>query len=519
MAIEARSATVGLRMRLREATWSAKAFGLLVMGGLAFACHPSSEATPIDVAQLVPMPILASLSKSEVTELPVVEAELGVPPLAAPATGRTSPAKVVVRVEVREIVRELADGVQYTFWTFGGTVPGPMIRVRQGDVVELHLLNHPDNNMPHNIDLHAVTGPGGGATSTFTAPGHESRFSFRALNAGVYVYHCATAPVGMHVANGMYGLIVVDPEAGWPKVDREFYVMQSEFYTVGNFREPGLQPFSMERAIREDAPYVVFNGREGSLIGDRALAAKVGETVRMFVGNGGPNLVSSFHVIGEIFDAVYAEGGWPARQNVQTTLIPAGGSAIVDFELQVPGTFILVDHSIFRAFNKGALGMLRVDGPDDLVVYSGKEVDSVYLADRAPEAIKIAEGTASTDDSLPARIQRGQARFQGTCSTCHLPNGEGIESVFPPLAKSDYLMSDKERSIRVVLAGLSGEIVVNGKTYNGVMPPLANLTDHEIADVLTYVRNSFGNSGDAVEDAEVAKLREELRETPKQGHP
>ena len=226
---------------------------------------------------------------------------------AAPPVNRTSPAKVVVDIEVREVTREIADGATYTFWTFGGTVPGPMIRVRRGDFVELHLQNHPQNTMPHNIDLHAVTGPGGGATSTFTAPGHQTQFTFRALNEGVYIYHCATAPVGMHIGNGMYGLIVVEPEEGLPHVDQEYYVVQGDFYTRGNYREPGQQDFDMERAIDERPTYVLFNGRDGALTGDRALTAQVGQTVRLFVGNGGPNLVSSFHVIGEIFDHVYAE--------------------------------------------------------------------------------------------------------------------------------------------------------------------------------------------------------------------
>jgi nitrite reductase (NO-forming) len=484
----------------------------VTLGPVGCGQPAEAESTPASIVALALGPV-------EPSKLPVVEAELGIAPRAAPPTNRTTPAKVVTKLEVRELVRELADGVQYTFWTFGGTVPGPMIRVRRGDVVELHLRNHPDNNMPHNIDLHAVTGPGGGATSTFTAPGRESQFSFRALNPGVYVYHCATAPVGMHIANGMYGLIVVEPDNGWPTVDREYYVMQSEFYTEGNYREPGLQPLSMERAIREDAAYVVFNGRDGALVGDGALTAAVGEKVRLFVGNGGPNLVSSFHVIGEIFDAVYAEGGFPAREQVQTTLIPAGGSAVVDFELQVPGTFILVDHSIFRAFHKGALGMLRVDGPEDRIVYSGKEVDEVYLADKAPLAVELFASIDQEDSSLAARVTRGRATYQGTCSTCHQANGEGLAGIFPPLAGSDYLMADKDRSIEIVLYGLSGEIAVNGTKYDGVMPPLASLTDHEIADVLSFVRNSFRNSGDAVEDADVARVRAARRKPPSEGHP
>ncbi|HUJ73724.1 MAG TPA: copper-containing nitrite reductase, partial [bacterium] len=279
------------------------------------------------------------------------EAVLGVPPHVPPPITRKYATKVIVKLEVREVVKRLADGVQYTFWTFGGQVPGRFIRVREGDLVEVHLENHPDNKMPHNIDLHAVTGPGGGAVSSLTSPGHASVFSFKALNPGLFVYHCATAPVGMHIANGMYGMILVEPKQGLPPVDHEYYVMQGEVYTQGANGDPGLQPFDMQKGLREQPEYVVFNGAVGSLTGDNALRAKEGESVRLFVGNGGPNLVSSFHVIGEIFDTVYTEGGTTATHNVQTTLIPAGGASIVEFRVEVPGTYLLVDHSIFRAFN------------------------------------------------------------------------------------------------------------------------------------------------------------------------
>ena len=177
--------------------------------------------------------------------------------------------------------------------------------------------------MPHNIDLHAVTGPGGGAKASLTLPGQESVFTFTAMNPGLFVYHCATSPVPMHMANGMYGMILVEPKAGLPKVDREFYVMQSEFYTKGKFGEHGMQTLDMDKGIDEKPTYVVFNGSVGALTGDKALQAKVGERVRLFVGDAGPNLTSSFHVIGEIFDNVYTEGGSVATQhNVQTTLDP-----------------------------------------------------------------------------------------------------------------------------------------------------------------------------------------------------
>jgi nitrite reductase (NO-forming) len=402
--------------------------------------------------------------------------------------------------------------------------------VREGDLVEFHLNNHPSSKMPHNIDLHAVTGPGGGAASSFTAPGHSSQFSFTALNPGLYVYHCATAPVGMHVGNGMYGLILVEPKSGFPPADKEYYVMQGEFYTTGRFGEEGQQYFDQNKALDERPTYVVFNGAVSSLVGDKAITAKVGERVRLFIGNGGPNLVSSFHVIGEIFDHVYPEGGTVAtQQNVQTTVIPAGGSAIVDFKVEVPGTYVLVDHSLFRAFNKGALGMLKVTGPENLLAYSGKEVDAVYLGRQAEAGSAAEKEVASLQAQMKQAIQsdpkivgltkeiqiaKGKQIFMQTCFVCHQINGEGIPAQIPPLAKSDFLMQDLERSIRIVLQGRSGETVVNGKTFNGTMVPLNTLSDDEIANVLTYVRNSFGNSGDAVSLDRVRRIRSEAPAAP-----
>ncbi|HEV2227774.1 MAG TPA: copper-containing nitrite reductase [Steroidobacteraceae bacterium] len=439
-----------------------------------------------------------------------IHAQLTSPPFVPPPIHRNHPAKVIVELEVREVQREISDGVTYTFWTFGGTVPGSFIRIRQGDTVEFHLKNHPDNKMPHNIDLHGVTGPGGGAASSFTAPGHESQFTFKALNQGIYVYHCATAPVGMHVANGMYGLMLVEPPEGMKPVAHEYYVMQGDFYTVGRYREHGHQDFDMQKAIDEEPTYVLFNGAEGSLVGDRALQAKVGDTVRLFVGNGGPNLVSSFHVIGEIFDRVRYEGGVHEQENVQTTLIPAGGAAIVEFHLDVPGSYVLVDHSIFRAFNKGALAILKAEGPENKAIYSGKEVDAVYLGDISANRAAVTEARAAEARGTLTKeqqIKAGESRFTGTCSVCHQANGEGLPNVFPPLARSDFLMADKQRAIGIVLNGLTGKVTVNGNVFNSVMPPMSQLNDDELANILTYVRNSWGNSGAAVSAEEVKQVR------------
>ncbi len=416
-------------------------------------------------------------------------------PEVPPPITRKHATKVIVNLEVIEKDMPMMDGVTYNYWTFGGDVPGKFIRIRQGDLVEFHLKNHPDNKLPHNIDLHAVSGEGGGAAATFTAPGHETQFTFTAMNQGLYVYHCATAPVGMHIANGMYGLILVEPKEGLAPVDKEFYVMQGDFYTRGGYGQSGRQPFSMEKALKEQPDYVVFNGHVGALIGDKSLKARAGEKVRLFVGNGGPNLVSSFHVIGEIFDNVHREGGSQQDHNIQTTLVPAGGAAITEFKVDVPSKYILVDHSIFRAFNKGALAMLTVEGEENKAIYSGQQDDRIYL----PEGGAIQEMPDEPAEpvkpmSKEEKITAGKSIYASTCQACHQADGKGIDGAFPPLAASDYFASDPNKLVNAIRNGLSGKITVNGKTYDGVMPK-QTLSDREISAVATYVLNNFGNKG------------------------
>lgn len=447
------------------------------------------------------------------------EAILTDPPSVPPPITRTHNTKVVVKLEVKEVKMRMADGVDYTFWTYGGTVPGKFIRVKEGDVVEFHLLNHPSSKMPHNIDLHAVTGQGGGAGASFTAPGHSSTFTFKALNAGLYVYHCATAPVAMHIANGMYGLILVEPKNGLPKVDKEFYVMQGDFYTKGKNGAPGLQPFDMEKAIDERPTYIVFNGSVGAIAGDKSLKAKVGETVRMYFGVGGPNIASNFHVIGEIFDRVYPEGGTKIiNENVQTTIVPPGGSTIVEFKLDVPATYILVDHALTRTFNKGSLGMLKVDGPEDKIVYSGKQADEVYL----PEGGTIQEmdepaPKAPVAKTLADQMKFGERIYNNNCLACHQAAGTGIAGAFPPLAGSDYLNADKKRAIETVIQGRTGEITVNGNKYNSVMPTQL-LSDEDVANVLTFVYHKWDNSKKVVKPDEVKALRKAKPAPAPAGH-
>jgi nitrite reductase (NO-forming) len=275
-----------------------------------------------------------------------------------------APTTVRIDLEAQEVVGRLAEGTTFTYWTFNGKVPGPFFRVRVGDTVEVHLKNNATSTMPHSVDFHAVTGPGGGAVYTTTAPGQETSFTFKALHPGIFVYHCATPMVAEHIANGMYGLILVEPDSGLPKADREFYVMQGEIYTAGGFGDPGTQLPDVQKILNETPEYYVLNGAIDSLTTLHPLTAKVGETVRIFYGVGGPNKTAAFHVIGEIFDRVYNLGSLtaPPLVDVQTVVVPPGGATIVEFALQVPGRYILVDHALAR-MQRGLAGYLVVQGP------------------------------------------------------------------------------------------------------------------------------------------------------------
>jgi nitrite reductase (NO-forming) len=309
-------------MVLKQSTHRWKWMGYAMVLGLLSAGNAQAEMAQLTTAPNVPAPIK-----------------------------RTAPAKVVIKFEAKEYVSELADGKKYKFWSFNGTVPGPMARVRVGDTVEFHLSNHKDSEFPHNIDIHAVNGPGGGAAVNLVGAGDTAVFQFKALNPGLYIYHCASPipNIPAHIANGMYGLILVEPEKGLAKVDHEFYVFESEFFTQPSGKK-GVSELSMEKGLAEHPDHVFFNGKAGALTGDNVLKAKAGDTVRVYFGNIGPNGISSFHIIGEIFDKVYMEGALSGavNHNVQTTLVPSAGATIVEFKIDVPGDYLLVDHSIFR---------------------------------------------------------------------------------------------------------------------------------------------------------------------------
>jgi nitrite reductase (NO-forming) len=318
-------------------------------------------------------PAFASDEHSHVAELGTPEAPVDVIRQATdlPGTvGERGPQTVRVGLETVEVIGKLADGTSYHYWTFNRKVPGPLVRVRVGDTVEVLLKNHEDSVAMHNVDFHAVTGLHGGGHATLAAPGEEKGFTFKALKPGLYVYHCAVGPAAQHIANGMYGMILVEPEGGLPPVDHEFYVMQGELYTEEAFGTQGQLTESYDKLINEQPEYYVFNGAAEALTGDNALKAKVGETVRIYFGVGGPNKTSSFHVIGEIFDKVYNLGSLTGEPlpDVQTLTVPPGGAAAVDFKVEVPGEYALVDHALSRAM-RGLIGKLVVEGPEQPDIY------------------------------------------------------------------------------------------------------------------------------------------------------
>jgi nitrite reductase (NO-forming) len=290
-----------------------------------------------------------------------------------PPVNRRNPQTVRVDLVTVELEGRIAEGTTFGYWTFNGKVPGPFLRVRVGDRVEVHLKNSADSSMVHSVDFHAATGPGGGAAALQVNPGDEKSMTFKALVPGLYVYHCATPMVAEHIANGMYGLILVEPEEGLPKVDREFYIMQGEIYTDAAFGQHGSQEFSVEKLLAERPEYFVFNGAVGALTGLHPLRANVGETVRLFFGVGGPNFTSSFHVIGEIFDNVYNLGGVlsPPLRGIQTVTVAPGSAVITEFKPEVPGNYSVVDHALARA-ERGLAGTLIVQGPPNPEIYDGK---------------------------------------------------------------------------------------------------------------------------------------------------
>jgi len=345
-------------------------------GMLANKTYPPNFAMPAFMHSYSPGGLPAYVPFGKIVEFLRFEnrfekvADIGASPTAVPATAQLPDADGVVRISLRaqEVISQIAPGIYFNYWTYNKQVPGPMLRVREGDTVEISLTNDPSSLHDHNIDLHAVTGPGGGASLTHVMPGETKTFRWKALNPGLYVYHCAMPNVSTHNSHGQYGMILVEPITGLPTVDHEFYVMQGELYTMGQLGKRGLVAFNSNALLDGNPNYVTFNGRVESL---PRMHAQVGDTVRMYVGNGGVNLISSFHVIGEIFDTVYpnANIGGALEHSTQATAVLPGGASIVEFKLDVPGKYLLVDHALAR-MNKGAWAVLEVSGEDHPEIFT-----------------------------------------------------------------------------------------------------------------------------------------------------
>lgn len=370
-------------------------------------------------------------------KLPSEPARWTFAPEVPPPITRKEQRREIVHWSIKESQAEVAPGVIYDdFWGFEGRVPGPMLRVREGDLVEVHLKNELTSLHSHNIDFHFVMGPGGGAAALNVAPGEEAVLEARAMTPGFYMFHCATPDIPTHISNGMYGFVLVEPAEGLSPVDRELYVVQSEIYTKDD--KPGHKSFDIARAEKSDPQFIVFNGAVGSLLKDRAPQVLENQTTRMYVGNAGPNLISSFHVIGQIFDKVYREGDLitPPAQGLQTTLIPAGGSAVVEFTPRVPGTFLLVDHAIFR-LHHGAAGSVVVSGTQQAEIFepmtdrNRMEMSAdAHLGHggaapaAAPASLSPSPSTSTANSSAPSAPAAAQP--EGPVSVIRMLPGSGI---------------------------------------------------------------------------------------------
>lgn len=345
-----------------------------VLGVFADKTYPPNFAMPAFMHSHAPGGLPASIPFGKIIEFLRYQsrfekvADIGADPTSVPELARPG-VDGIIRFSfiTQEVVAEISPGIYFNYWTFNNQVPGPMLRVKEGDTIEVSVTNHPSSLHMHNIDLHAVTGPGGGAVLTNVNPGEMKTFRWKALNPGLYIYHCAMPNVSTHNSHGQYGLILVEPKEGLSKVDREFYIVQGELYTEGQLGKKGLVPFDSEGLLDGIPNYVTFNGRIESV---PRMKAKVGETVRMYVGNGGVNLISSFHIIGEIFDTVYPNGSirGALEHNTQAAQVLPGGSSIVEFKLDVPGKYLLVDHALAR-MNKGAWAVLEVTGEDNPEIF------------------------------------------------------------------------------------------------------------------------------------------------------
>ncbi|HKT31627.1 MAG TPA: multicopper oxidase domain-containing protein [Gammaproteobacteria bacterium] len=392
----------------------------------------------------------------------------------------------------------IASDVDYQAWTFGDSVPGPVIHVRQGQTVHVTFTNH--GMMQHSIDFHAaITPPNLHYVSI--DPGKTIKFSFVASTPGVFVYHCGTPPVLLHMGNGMYGAIVVDPATPLPPAAESYVIVQSEWYTQqvsGHLMGP-----DFEKMLQERPDEVVFNGAAFQYR-DHPLPVTAGERVRIYFVDAGPSLWSSFHVIGAMFDKVYPDGDAAhALSGVSTYTVGPGAGAIFDLVIPEPGKYAFVDHDMAHMMI-GAQGVfdVREPGAGPLPAEAGP-----------PPAAPATPPVASAPPPEPIGpyhydAARGAALYSANCSACHQPTGTGLPGAFPPL-KDNPVVQDPNptKQIATILHGLHGQNVM-GTVYPSPMPAFKNVLNNvQIADIVNHERSSWGNHGKPVTAAEVKAVR------------
>jgi nitrite reductase (NO-forming) len=458
---------------------------IFLIGGLHSTMHVRSPSPAAAAAAVSPLTIAAA-------EPVAKPRDARLPPLLG--TGQSVDVDLVASDETVSI----ASGVDYQAWTFGGTVPAPIIHVRQGQTVNVTFTNH--GTMQHSIDFHAAITPPS-LHYVEVQPGKSIKFSFVANVPGAFLYHCGTPPVLLHIANGMYGALIVDPATPLPPAARSYVIVQSEWYTQqvsGHLMGP-----NFERMKEERPDEVVFNG-SAFQYRDHPLIATAGERVRLYVVDAGPDLWSSFHVIGAIFDKVYPDGDAAhAQSGVSTYSVAPGAGTVFDLTLPEPGNYPFVDHDMAHA-TIGAIGVLQVRGKDGSIPV---EATAAAPAEPAAPAADMAAASAALG---PYHVDAGKGAtlYGANCAACHQPTGMGIAGAFPPLKDNPAVLdANATKQIDVVLNGLHGE-TIGGTAYGTPMPPFGGtLNDAEIADIINHERSSWGNHGKQIAATDVKTRR------------
>ena len=400
---------------------------------------------------------------------------------------------VEVEIESTDASVSIASGVEYQAWTFGDSVPGPVIHVRQGQTVNVTFTNR--GTMEHSLDFHsAITPPN--MHYAEVKPGEKLTYSFVAKVPGAFLYHCGTPPVLLHIGNGMYGAIIVDPATPLPPAAESYVIVQSEWYTQqisGKLMGPDFQKMKDERPDE-----VVFNG-VAFQYKDHPLTAAPGKLVRIYFVNAGPDLWSSFHVIGGIFDKVYPGGdAADAVSGVSTYTVGPGAGAVFDITLDQPGNYVFVDHDMAHAII-GAQGVLRVGDAAAIAAEKPPIAAAPASAPAAPAAVAPPASAPAATGPYKFDPAHGASLYASTCSACHQATGTGLPGAFPPLKGDPVVLNpDPTEQIETILNGAHGRNI-GDTTYPSAMPPLGSaLNDADVADIINHERSSWGNQGKPV---------------------